>query len=120
VTAIRPTGSADAEAIQRVGRAAWHVACDDVFGPGRVDRVMSQWWPVESLRGAAAADERLFLVAEDGDDRAVSVADAGPDTDERGTYRLRWLYVHPDHWGSGRGWWTNSASDSHRGPSGCA
>jgi ribosomal protein S18 acetylase RimI-like enzyme len=101
VAEIRPADPDDAEAIQQLGRAAWHAAYDDVFGPDRVDRVVSQWWGVESLRGAAAADERTFLVAET--DRLVGVAEAGPDTSHDGAYHLGRLYVHPEHWGKGVG-----------------
>lgn len=99
---VRPADVDDAQAIQAVGRAAWHAAYDDVFGAERVDRVVSQWWAVESLRGAATAAERVFLVASDAAE-VVGVAEAVPDTGERGTYRLGRLYVHPDTWGEGVG-----------------
>ena len=99
---IRPADPDDAEAIHELGRVAWHAAYDDVFGPDRVDRVVSEWWNVESLRGAAAADERTFLVCES-TDGLVGVADASPDTNRAGTYHLGRLYVHPDHWGEGVG-----------------
>jgi ribosomal protein S18 acetylase RimI-like enzyme len=99
---VRPADVDDAERIQAVARAAWHAAYDDVFGAERVDQVVSHWWAVESLRGAAAATERTFLVASDAAG-VVGVAEAVPHTSERGTYRLGRLYVHPDSWGEGVG-----------------
>ncbi|MFC7226565.1 GNAT family N-acetyltransferase [Salinirubellus salinus] len=99
---VRPADPDDAEAIHALGRAAWHAAYDDVFGPDRVDRVVDQWWGVESLRGAAVAEERAFLVATDAG-AVVGVADAGPEPGERGTYHLGRLYVHPGRWGEGVG-----------------
>lgn len=99
---IRPADPDDAEAIQRLGRAAWHAAYDDVFGPERVDRVVAHWWSVESLRGAATARERRFLVAERGDE-LLGVVDATPDTAHELTYHVGRLYVDPAHWGEGVG-----------------
>jgi hypothetical protein len=42
VSHVRPADPDDAEAIQEFGRTVWHAAAD-VFGPDRVDRVVSQW-----------------------------------------------------------------------------
>ena len=99
---VRPADPDDAEAIQRLGRAAWHAAYDDIFGPERVDRVVDHWWSVESLRGAADADERRVLVAERADE-LLGVVDATPDSTSQRTYRVGRLYVHPTHWGEGVG-----------------
>lgn len=99
---IRPADVDDAERIHEIGRVAWHAAYDDVFGPARVDRVVDQWWSVESLRGSVVANERTFLVAETGG-TPVAVVDAGPDDGHPDTYHVARLYVHPDHWGEGIG-----------------
>lgn len=99
---VRPADVDDAEAIQRLGRAAWHAAYDDVFGPERVDRVVDHWWSVEALRGAADAGERTFLVAERGDE-LLGVVDAHPDVAHEQTYHVGRLYVAPAHWGEGVG-----------------
>lgn len=99
---IRRVEPDEVEAVQTLGRAAWHAAYDGILGPATVDRTIDGWWRVESLRGEAASDDRVFLVAErDGD--LLGVVDAAPDPRSRGRWRVVRLYVHPDHWGEGLG-----------------
>lgn len=89
----------DAEAIQRVGRASWHAAYDDILGPETVDERIDEWWDRDGLRDSAT-DETVMLVADAGE-RLVGVVHLAPD--EEATWVLARLYVRPERWGAGIG-----------------
>jgi GNAT superfamily N-acetyltransferase len=101
-TTVRPARPDEASAIQRLGRASWHAAYDDILGAETVDRTVDDWWATARIESAVVEEERTFLVAES-DGTLVGVADAGPFPEGAGTWGLGRLYVHPAHWGEGVG-----------------
>lgn len=100
---VRPATPADAPAIQRVARASWHAAYDDLIGPGRVDETVDGWYdPEQVVAQDVEPDERPLFVSEV-DGRVVGFAEAAPDDAEPDTAQLYRIYVAPDHWGRGLG-----------------
>ncbi|WP_435344323.1 GNAT family N-acetyltransferase [Haloarchaeobius sp. HRN-SO-5] len=119
---IRPAEVADAPAIQRIARAGWHAAYDDVFGPDVVDEYVDDWYAPETLEDpitdpgvgyfVAEADDGTAECAGDGSDSGgtaepsiVGYASCGPAEDEYpddcgGLYSI---YVDPERWGEGIG-----------------
>ena len=108
---IRSAERTDVEAVQRVARAAWHAAYDDVLGPDRVDETVDSWYDPERLVEDDVADPARAFVVATVDDSIVGFAEAVPDaetsTDEddpdEDLVHLYRLYVTPDHWGEGVG-----------------
>lgn len=97
--AVRPARPGDAPAVQRVARAAWHAAYDDLLGREAVEQAIASWFdPDRLVADDVRPDERPFLVADDGG--VVGFAEAAP---REGTYHLYRLYVHPDRWREGIG-----------------
>jgi ribosomal protein S18 acetylase RimI-like enzyme len=97
---VRPATLADVPAIQRVARAAWHAAYDDVLGPDAVETLQDRWYDRDGLRASIEADPAVFLVAA-ADGEPAGFAHASPD--ETGDWHLARIYVDPDRWGEGVG-----------------
>jgi ribosomal protein S18 acetylase RimI-like enzyme len=113
---VRETTVDDVHDVQRVARAGWHAAYDDIFGPERVEETVDSWYDPERLVADDVRDpERPFFVGEHRGDRPD---DAGPGDategdivgfaeaaagDEPGVWQLYRIYVHPDAWGEGVG-----------------
>jgi ribosomal protein S18 acetylase RimI-like enzyme len=98
---VRPMEPADAPAVERVARASWHAAYDDILGEGVVERAVDDWYDLEGLGESAANEDHLFLVAVAGGELA-GFAHAGPNPED-GTWYLFRIYVRPDRWGEGVG-----------------
>ncbi len=97
---VRPATAADADAIRRVAREAWHAAYDDLLGPDTVTETVAEWYdPDRLVEHDITADERPLFVAVD--DALVGFAEAAPETADRA--RLYRIYVTPDRWGEGIG-----------------
>jgi len=113
---VRPAAPADAAAVQRVARAGWHAAYDDILGAERVEDTVDDWYAADAVRRDAADDGRPFFVAvdpadgasEDAPDAAdavvgfAAVTPDGPET-SADAWELYRIYVHPDRWGEGAG-----------------
>jgi len=98
---IRPATPDDAAEIQRVARASWHAAHDDIVGSEAVDDAIDEWYDPERLADAAARDEGTFPVAlADGD--VVGFAQGVPGDGDDPAWLAR-IYVDPDCWGDGVG-----------------
>lgn len=95
-TAVRPGTPADAPAVERVARAAWHDTYDDVLGPDAVDTKLTEWYDPDALRETIREDGVFFVAGED----AVGFAQATPGEDG---WHLARIYVHPDRRGEGIG-----------------
>ena len=97
---VRPAAAADVPAIQRVARAAWHAAYDDVLGPDAVETLQDRWYDGEGLRASIEADPAVFALAV-ADGEPAGFAHARPD--DAGDWHLARIYVDPDRWGEGVG-----------------
>lgn len=98
---VREARPADVDGIQRVARAAWHAAYDDVLGPDVVDEVLAEWYADEAVAAGIDTERQDFLVAARGD-AVVGYAHVGPHH-ARAVHQLYRLYVHPEQWRSGIG-----------------
>lgn len=100
---IRRATGADAVAIQRVARDAWHAAYDDELGADRVEESVEAWYDPERLVEDDIGDpERPVLVAES-DGGVVGFAELVPDDEDDARCHLYRIYVAPEHWGRGIG-----------------
>jgi ribosomal protein S18 acetylase RimI-like enzyme len=97
---VRPATPDDAVAIERVARAGWHAAYDDILGAALVDERVDEWYDIDALRAVPARVDHALFVADEGD--VVGFAHAGPAPEGDG-YVLYRLYVLPDHWRRGIG-----------------
>ena len=95
--AVRPATAADAPAIERVARDAWHDTYDDILGSDAVDAKLDEWYDPAALRESITDDRGVFLVA--GED-PVGFAQATPGDD---VWHLARIYVAPDRRGEGIG-----------------
>lgn len=98
--AVRPAVGTDAPDIQRVARASWHAAHDDIVGEETVESMLARHYAVSDLQESIADDESVFFVA--ADDEVVGFANAGPGG-EGDAWSLYRIYVHPDRWDEGIG-----------------
>lgn len=86
----------DAEAIRRVARSSWHAVYDDILGEDTVDRMVDEWYGVDSLR--TAIEGSIFYIAEV-DREVVGFANAGANPEYgEGTFELYRIYVLPEYW----------------------
>ncbi|MFC7044516.1 GNAT family N-acetyltransferase [Halobacteriaceae archaeon GCM10025711] len=99
---VRVAEPADARAIRRVAREAWHAAYDGILGASTVDEAVDEWYNPERLAESAATADHVFLVAAAGDD-VVGFTHGGPWQEEGSTAELYRLYVRPGYWGHGVG-----------------
>ncbi|WP_256298117.1 GNAT family N-acetyltransferase [Haloarchaeobius salinus] len=101
---LRPAERADVPGVQRVARAGWHAAYDDVMDPDTVDDCIDDWYDAETLVEAIEDDDVDYLVATV-DDRVVGYASVGPTGDDHpaSVAGLYSIYVHPRCWGQGIG-----------------
>ncbi|WP_423745536.1 GNAT family N-acetyltransferase (plasmid) [Haladaptatus sp. SPP-AMP-3] len=99
---IRGAREDDAAAIQRVARASWHAAYDDVMGAEAVEETVDSWFAVENVVADVNRDERPFFVAER-KGTVVGFVIGIPDGEREAGFHLYRIYVHPDHWGAGVG-----------------
>lgn len=108
---VRATEADDVTAVQRVARAAWLAAYDDLIDPDQVDETVDSWYDPDRLVADDVCDpERPFFVAERtgaGEEEAeasdvVGFGEAATG-DEPGVWHLYRIYVHPDAWGEGVG-----------------
>lgn len=100
---IRRATEADAAAIQRVARDAWHAAYDDELGADRVEEAVDAWYHPERLVTDDIGDpERPLFVAAAGG-TVVGFAELVPDDADGDRCHLYRIYVAPDHWGDGVG-----------------
>ena len=98
---VRVSHPGDVGAIQRVARAAWHAAYDDLLGAEFVDQVLEEWYEDDAIEAGITHDAQDFFVAVD-DDEIVGYAHVGPHPPRR-VHQLYRLYVHPDEWRRGIG-----------------
>lgn len=98
---VRPAEPADAEAIRRIAREAWHAAYDEFLGAETVEERIEAWYDPADLRESAAAPEEAFYVAER--ERILGFVHLVPDGDEPGLFHLARIYVRPGEWGEGVG-----------------
>lgn len=101
---LRRADTDDVPGIQRVARAGWHAAYDDLLGSDTVDECVDDWYATESLTEPITDDDTVFLVATV-DGRVVGYASTGPTGPNRpdDVAGLHSIYVHPDRWGDGVG-----------------
>ncbi|WP_276260425.1 GNAT family N-acetyltransferase [Haloglomus litoreum] len=100
---IRRATEADAAAIERVARDAWHAAYDDELGADRVEETVDAWFDPGRLVDDDIGDpERSVFVAEI-DGGVVGFAELVPDDDEDARCHLYRIYVASAHWGRGVG-----------------
>jgi len=99
---VRKTAADDAPAIQRVARASWHAAYDDIMGAGAVEKTVDSWFAPENVVADVNRDERPFFIAER-DGTVVGFVIGIPDEERVSGFHLYRIYVHPDHWGAGVG-----------------
>jgi len=100
---VRRAVADDAEAIQRVARASWHEAYDQVLGADVVTETVESWFDPETLVADDVEDEDRPLFVAVVDDTVVGFAETVPDGDDDRTAHLYRIYVSPDHWGRGIG-----------------
>ncbi|PSP81088.1 GNAT family N-acetyltransferase [Halobacteriales archaeon QS_1_68_20] len=99
---LRTATPDDAPAVQRVARASWHAAHDQVLGADAVDDLIDQWYDVAGLRESIERDDRpMFVAVADGD--LVGFASGGPTEGGPADAVVSRIYVHPDRWGEGHG-----------------
>ncbi|WP_158057068.1 GNAT family N-acetyltransferase [Halorussus halophilus] len=99
---VRETTADDAEAVQRVARASWHAAYDEILGEGTVTDKVDSWFNLENVTADVNREERPFFVATT-EGRVVGFAIGAPDDDRDATYHLYRIYVQPNDWGRGVG-----------------
>lgn len=101
-SSIRPARPGDAPAIQRIARAAWHAAYDEILSPETVEETVDAWYDTDRLVEDDLRDpDRPFLVAQPAGD-PVGFVEAAL-AEKPGTWHLYRLYVHAEHWGEGVG-----------------
>jgi ribosomal protein S18 acetylase RimI-like enzyme len=98
---VRVSHPGDVGAIQRVARAAWHAAYDDILGEDLVDTVLEEWYADEAIEGGITHDAQDFFVAVR-DEEVLGYAHVGPHPPRR-IHQVYRLYVHPDEWRQGIG-----------------
>lgn len=98
---FREATPADAVAVQRVARAAWHAAHAPIIGGDAVEEILAEWYNREDLEAAIERDDTTMLLAVE--EEVIGFADGGP-SEEGPTDAVVWrLYVHPEQWGNGAG-----------------
>lgn len=100
---IRDATRNDIEGIQRVARASWHAAHDEIIGPDEVDDFVDEYYDAGKLEEVIGTSEALFFVAVDDASAVVGFVVGVPTGDVKTTYSLRSIYVDPDRWGAGIG-----------------
>lgn len=94
---VRKTTADDASSVQRVARASWHAAYGEVMGKETID----SWFDVDNVVADVNRTERPFYVAEqNGTILGFIIAISA---DEKATFHLYRVYVHPEHWKRGIG-----------------
>lgn len=99
---IREAEVGDVAAIQRVARAAWHAAYDDLLGSETVEDVVDEWYAPDGLRENVTDPGRVFLVAER-EGMVVGFADSCRWGEADDVAVLARIYVEPDRWNDGIG-----------------
>lgn len=99
---LREATAADAPAVQRVARAAWHAVHDDILGTDGVEELLEEWYDRDSLVEAMGHEESPMFLAVD-DDAVVGFAQGGPTEDGPADAVVGRIYVRPDEWGQGYG-----------------
>jgi GNAT superfamily N-acetyltransferase len=94
---VRAAGPEDAEAIAAVHVRAWQAAYAHVFPPERL-AALDEAARARHWREGLASDWTALVI-----DDASGFASVGPSRDVEGEGELYAIYVHPEHWGTGRG-----------------
>ncbi|MFC4552897.1 MULTISPECIES: GNAT family N-acetyltransferase [Halorussus] len=98
---VREATPADADAVHRVARDAWHAAHEDALGAAAVERAIAEWYDPETLAASTQREDGRFLVASaDGEVVGFAQAVLG-EADEPAD--LARIYVAPHRWGEGVG-----------------
>lgn len=102
---VRTVTDADAHAVRRVVRDAWHAGYDDVIGTEAVDEFLDAHYGDEQVdelvRDATENDDHLFFVATDDED-VVGVVFGKP-VDDPGAFEVGNICVLSSYWGAGVG-----------------
>jgi GNAT superfamily N-acetyltransferase len=98
---VRVSNPGDVGAIQRVARAAWHAAYDDILGEDLVETVLEERYVDEAIEAGITHDAQDFFVAVR-DETVLGYAHVGPHPPRR-VHQVYRLYVHPDEWRQGIG-----------------
>lgn len=98
---LRPASTHDIEAIQRVARASWHAAYDDIIGADAVDQMLDEWYEDAAIEAGVTHEAQDFFVAVLNEE-LVGFVHVGPHPPRR-VHQVYRLYVHPDEWRQGIG-----------------
>lgn len=101
---IREATLRDAEAVQRVARAAWHAAHEQIIGAEAVDELLDRWYDREGLRKRITRDDApMFLAIDDGEVVGFTQGVPGEDNNNPADAVVGSIYVLPEYWGEGIG-----------------
>lgn len=99
---LRRATPADAAAVQRVARASWHAAHDEIIGADAVEELLDEWYDIDSLATSIdRAEAPMFVAVDEGD--VVGFAQGGPSEDGPADAVVGRIYVRPADWGAGYG-----------------
>jgi ribosomal protein S18 acetylase RimI-like enzyme len=93
---VRAARPGDAESIRAVAERSWHRAHGDILSEETIDRVIEEWYDIETTRDAIRREAVGYFVAE-ADEGIVGYVSGGR-SDDPDVATLAAIYVHPDDW----------------------
>ncbi len=98
---FRTATPADAVAVQRVAREAWHAVHAPIIGVDAVEDMLTEWYDRDDLETAIRDDDATMILAVE--EEVIGFAEGGPSEDGPADAVVGRLYVHPDRWRAGIG-----------------
>lgn len=98
---FREATPADAAAIQRVARAAWHATYEPIIGAEAIEEMLAEWYALEELEASLRRDDATTVLASE--DEVIGFAGGGPSEEGLADAVVGRIYVHPVQWGRGTG-----------------